>query len=107
VKGAEAVNHTSSSNDAPPSEREKFERETKIKEDQVLLQREELSVKREESKKTFFSNPLALAVIGATIAAMMNVWVALHNGSQQRAVEKPKLIMTGGLNARKPRTRGL
>lgn len=91
------MNRTSNSNDSPPSEREKFalekefkEREANIKEAQILLYREELALKREESKKTFFSNPLTLAVIGATIAAMVNVWVALHNATEQRAVEEVK-----------------
>jgi cytoskeletal protein RodZ len=91
------LNDSSNPVDAPPSERERFtreqefkERETRIKEEQVLLQREELAAKREESKKTLFNNPLALAVMGATIAAIANVWVAFHNGSEQRAVEETK-----------------
>ena len=91
------MNDTSNREDAPPSEREKFtreqefkERDTRIKEEQVLLQREELAAKREENQRTLFNNPLALAIIGATIAAIANVWVAFHNGNEQRAVEETK-----------------
>jgi hypothetical protein len=91
-EGRGTVNDTSNPEGNPPSEREKYareqefkERETRIKEEQVLLQGEELAAKHK-----VFNNPLALAVIGATIAAIANVWVAFHNGSEQRAVEETK-----------------
>jgi hypothetical protein len=54
---------------AAPQEQDFRERETAIKEG-------ELALKKKEANRSLITGPLSLAVIGATIAALANVWVA-------------------------------
>ena len=64
--------------------------DNKAKDRELAIKEGELEVRHKEAKRTIFSNPLALALVGATVAAIANVWVAYHNGSEQRALETVK-----------------
>ncbi len=75
----------------PQFEREKWareceyrERELAIKERELKIQEGELAVKRDELKRSLVTNPLTFALIAVMIALTANVWVAFHNGSEQR-----------------------
>jgi hypothetical protein len=79
----------------PNFEREKWlkeqdfrERETSLKERETAVKEGELALKKKEADRSLISGPLSLAVIGATIAGLANVWVSYHNGDAQRTLEQ-------------------
>lgn len=79
----------------PNFEREKWlkeqdfrEREIALKERETAVKEGELELKRKEAKRSLITGPLSLAVIGATIAGLANVWVPYHNGDAQRTLEQ-------------------
>lgn len=58
--------------------------------DEFFLKQRELDIKEKESKRARWSNPIALAILAATIAAIGNAWVALTNGQIQKEIEENK-----------------
>ncbi len=77
------------------SEREKWEADVRLREREVLVtQREqatslrEVEAKIEELKRSRWTSPIVLAVLGAALAASGNAVVALINGVQQRATDE-------------------
>jgi len=96
------------SNANPQFQREKWlkaceyrDRELAIKERELTLRDGELAVKRDEVRRTLFSNPLTLALLAATVAATANVWVAYHNGNEQRTLEVTRAISDQTLERQK------
>jgi hypothetical protein len=77
------------------SEREKWEADVRLREREILVtQREqatslrEVEAKIEELKRSRWTSPIVLAVLGAALAASGNAVVALINGVQQRATDE-------------------
>ncbi len=75
-------------------EREKFEANRRFKERELVHQREELQLKQaghrlsvEEVRRSGWRNPLVVAILAATVAAVGNGVVAVVNGSLQRTIE--------------------
>jgi hypothetical protein len=64
------------------------EREFVLRAREVLVQEGELEVKRTEQRRWVVANPFVIALIAATTAAFANVFVAMHNGSEQRVIEQ-------------------
>jgi hypothetical protein len=73
-----------------PSEREKWQAEQDLKREELALKRRELEVREGESKRARWTNPLALAIAGAALAAIGNVAATYYTGYQQRALEQVK-----------------
>jgi hypothetical protein len=75
-------------------EREKWRVEVSIRE-------RELALKERDSIRARWSNPLALAIFAAAVAAAGNAAVAWLNGQEERAVESLRASQTLELEERK------
>lgn len=64
------------------------ERDFELRAREVSVKEGELEVKRREQKRRVITNPLSLALVAATTAALANVFVAFHNGDEQRILEQ-------------------
>jgi hypothetical protein len=64
-------------------ERDKFEAEK-------LFRGRELTIREREQDRSRWSNPLVIAVIGATLAALSNAGATFLNGYQQRTLEEAR-----------------
>jgi len=85
----------------PPSEREKWEREQAqkdqellLKEREFLLKDAELTLKKKEHAAAGWKNPLVVAIMAATVAAIGNAVVTMTNGQLQRELEDQKSEQT-------------
>ncbi|RWD50757.1 MAG: hypothetical protein EOS36_30235 [Mesorhizobium sp.] len=79
----------------PNFEREKWlkeqefrERETSLKERETAVKEREIALKEKDASRSLVTGPLSLAIIGATIAGLANVFVSYHNGDAERALEQ-------------------
>jgi len=88
------MNETAASTDQQ-FEREKWlkdcefrERDFELRAREVSVEEGELELKRREQRRGVITNPFILALIAATAAALANVFVAFHNGSEQRTLEQ-------------------
>lgn len=80
-----------------PDEREKWEVEKAFKErDFVLKERdqyfreEELDIKKKEQAASGWKNPLVVAIMAASVAALGNALITLTNAKLQRELEDQK-----------------
>jgi len=85
----------------PPTEREKWEREQAqkdqellLKEREFLLKDAELALKKKEHAAAGWKNPLVVAIMAATVAAIGNAVVTMTNGQLQRELEDQKSEQT-------------
>jgi hypothetical protein len=76
-----------------------FERE-KWRADMALRERE-LTLKERDSARARWSNPLALAVFAAAVAAAGNAAVTWLNGQEERTVETLRSVQSQSLEERK------
>ena len=83
----------------PEQSESEFERE-KWRVD-VSFRERELALKERDSARARWSNPLALAIFAAAVAAAGNAGVAWLNGREQRAVESLRASQTLELEERK------
>jgi V8-like Glu-specific endopeptidase len=90
-----------SSQEALPSDREKWEtdktfreREIAVKEREQANREAELDLKRKEQASSGWRNPLVVAIIAATLAAVGNAVVSVVNGNLQRRLENEKSEQT-------------
>lgn len=72
----------------PDFEREMWLKERDFREREISLKERETVVKEKEANRSLIASPLSLAVIGASIAGLANVWVSYHNGDAQRMLEQ-------------------
>jgi hypothetical protein len=83
------------------------ERELAIKERELKIREDELAAKHDQLKRSFFTNPLTIALFGATIAALANVGVALYNGRSEQKLEEQRAEderIVGAVNGEDPDT---
>ena len=80
-----------------------FERE-KWRADMALRERE-LTLKERDSARARWSNPLALAVFAAAVAAAGNAAVTWLNGQEERTVETLRSVQSQSLEERKSEAR--
>src|SRR6478736_2470642 len=66
------------------------ERELKLKEQEQHNRSAEVELKREEQKRSLWTNPLTVAVAVAAFAGLSNAVVTWSNGYLQRDLEKQK-----------------
>jgi hypothetical protein len=66
------------------------EREVTVKEREQSLKAQELELRRKEQTNSGWRNPLVVAIIAASVAALGNAAVALTNGILQRQLEDEK-----------------
>ncbi len=64
------------------------EREIELRAREVSVKKDELEVKRSEQRRGVVTNPFTLALVAATVAALANIFVATHNGYEQRILEQ-------------------
>jgi hypothetical protein len=64
------------------------ERDFELRTREVSVKEGELEVKRREQRRGVATNPVTLALVAATVAALANVFVAFHNGDEQRILEQ-------------------
>jgi hypothetical protein len=64
------------------------ERDIALRAREVSIKEDELEVRRREQKRGLITSPLTLALLAATTAALANVFVAFHNGDEQRTLEQ-------------------
>ena len=64
------------------------ERELLLKERETNAREGELAVKKKEAERGVLAQPLTLAIVGATITGLANVFVSYHNGDAQRTLEQ-------------------
>ncbi len=78
--------------DTAPSdfERQKWEAEHQLKRDELALKQRELEIRSQESLRARWSNPLALAIAGAALAAGGNLIATYYNSQEQRRLESVK-----------------
>lgn len=76
--------------DLPPTEREKWDRETRLREREIAVKEAELALKTNEAASASWRNPLVAAIFAATVAAMGNAVVSALNGNSQRQLERDK-----------------
>ena len=76
----------------PPSEREKWEAEVRLREREIALKEREADQRSRDQRGGRWTNPLVLAVLAAALAATGNALVAWINGSAQRELENGRLI---------------
>src|SRR5262245_57327337 len=72
----------------PGFEREKWLAEMEFKKEELGLRKRELDAKDRDLKYSRWSSPLVLAISGATIAAVGNIAVTYHAGTQQRSTDE-------------------
>lgn len=76
--------------DLPPTEREKWDRETRLREREIAVKEAELALKTREAIGASWRNPLVAAIIAAAVAATGNAVVSALNGNSQRQLERDK-----------------
>jgi hypothetical protein len=81
---------TDGSSEATGFEREKWLAEHQLKERELGLKARELEIRVSESNRARWTNPLALAIAGAALAAGGNVVATYYTGVQQRSTESLK-----------------
>jgi hypothetical protein len=64
------------------------DRDFELRAREVSVQEGELEVKRGAQRRGVVTNPFTLALVAATTAALANVFVAFHNGDEQRILEQ-------------------
>ena len=64
------------------------ERDFALRTREVVVTEGDLAIRRAEQERGVFSSPLVLALLAATVAGLGNVFVAFHNGGEQRALEQ-------------------
>jgi hypothetical protein len=64
------------------------ERDFELRTREVSVKEGELEVKRSEQRRGVVTNSFTLALVAATVAALANVFVAFHNGDEQRILEQ-------------------
>src|SRR5947209_4746615 len=81
----------------PEFEREKWDDEKKFRDREIVVkereqatQAAELELKQNEQKSFGWRNPLVIAILAATIAALGNAAVTVVNGILQRTLEDDK-----------------
>jgi hypothetical protein len=97
-------------------EREKWARECDNRERELAIKERELKIREDELaakqlKRSFwrslFTNPLTIALLGATIAALANVWVAFNNARSEQKLEEQRAEderIVGAVNGEDPDT---
>src|SRR5689334_23156051 len=63
------------------------DRELRLKEQEQKRLDEELNLKREEARRSRWSSPLVIAILGAAAAGLGNAGVAWQTGKAQRELE--------------------
>lgn len=76
-------------------EREKWQAELRLRERELSLREDELRFKNREQQRSRWANPLVLAVLAATLAAVGNAAVAYINGAAQRELETARTTAQG------------
>ena len=64
------------------------ERDFALRAREVSVKESELDIKRKEQDRGLVTSPFTLALVAATTAALANVFVAFHNGDEQRLLEQ-------------------
>ncbi|MGA7383501.1 MAG: hypothetical protein WBW81_02040 [Methylocella sp.] len=71
-------------------EREKWQADIELRNKEFSLKEKELDLRYNEQRRSRWSSPLVLAVVGATLAALGNAAVTYFGGASQRKIEEAK-----------------